>query len=214
MTFKNEMAEVHAEHDRIKAEMQKLRDEMKEKSKGFISKYCKSFFERNPSVSKIQWAQYTPYFMDGEPCEFSLHEVVYKLDGDEEEYGYESSDTYTESYVEAQKEAIKDVKLFWENPLAYAEKLTQKYTWMNIDQARGRKPYYTIEDHEANIKTAEEFMKKYDSKSMENLESDFKMLSDFISSIEKDVLQAMFGDHAIVTIFRDGNVEVEEHDHD
>jgi hypothetical protein len=214
MTFELEMAEVHAEHDRIKAEMEKLRNEMKEKSKGFISKYCKSFFERNPMVAKIQWAQYTPYFNDGEPCEFSIGDIVFKLEGDENDYNYESSETYTDSYIEAQKEAIEDVKLFWENPLAYAEKLTKKYTWMNIDQARGRKPYYKIEDHEANIKTAEEFMKKYDSKSMENLDSDFKLLSNFISGIENDVLEAMFGNHAIVTIYNNGNVEVEEHEHD
>ena len=37
----------------------------------------KEFFETNPSIKAIVWTQYTPYFNDGDTCEFSVHEPYY-----------------------------------------------------------------------------------------------------------------------------------------
>lgn len=36
-----------------------------------------------PGVEKVKWAQYTPYFNDGDPCEFSTHEVMVSLSPNE-----------------------------------------------------------------------------------------------------------------------------------
>lgn len=33
----------------------------------------KSIFEKYPEVNNVAWSQYTPYFMDGEVCEFSVN---------------------------------------------------------------------------------------------------------------------------------------------
>lgn len=33
----------------------------------------REFFERVPEVTVIKWAQFTPYFSDGDPCVFSVH---------------------------------------------------------------------------------------------------------------------------------------------
>lgn len=35
--------------------------------------FC-DFFAKHPSVSSIQWTQYTPYFNDGDACVFSANE--------------------------------------------------------------------------------------------------------------------------------------------
>lgn len=43
-----------------------------------------------PEVEAIRWDQYTPYFNDGDPCEFSIYEVRVKLvgiDDDDGDYG-------------------------------------------------------------------------------------------------------------------------------
>lgn len=34
-----------------------------------------------PELIKIEWTQYTPYFNDGEPCEFSVNEPYFYLSG-------------------------------------------------------------------------------------------------------------------------------------
>lgn len=38
----------------------------------------KAFFEARPEVLAVRWRQYTPYFNDGDPCAFSVHEVDFK----------------------------------------------------------------------------------------------------------------------------------------
>lgn len=61
-----------------------------------------------PGVDSIRWRQYTPYFNDGEPCEFSVHDVQVKLvDGDPEGGDYEDGyeDSWTLSY-RAEREGV------------------------------------------------------------------------------------------------------------
>jgi hypothetical protein len=46
-----------------------------------------SFWESNPGVNVVVWTQYTPYFMDGDPCEFSVNEPTFSnaTEGDDGE---------------------------------------------------------------------------------------------------------------------------------
>ena len=32
------------------------------------------FWESNPGINAVVWTQYSPYFMDGDPCEFSVND--------------------------------------------------------------------------------------------------------------------------------------------
>src|SRR6478736_1430716 len=50
-----------------------------------------------PNVDSLRWRQYTPYFNDGEPCEFDVHEVGAKVVGGEEDGG-DYSDGYFGSW--------------------------------------------------------------------------------------------------------------------
>lgn len=66
-----------------------------------FKEFLKEWFEKNPEVYGVKWRQYTPYFNDGEPCEFGVYEVYsyktkeafesgddpYDCDGAEEVYG-------------------------------------------------------------------------------------------------------------------------------
>jgi hypothetical protein len=74
------------------------------------------------------------------------------------------------------------------------------YDWRVRYHLRGDKDYVNLLTDNPNIdvelhKTIDEF-------------------KDVINSIPEDFLQELFGDHALVTIHRNGNVGVEEYDHD
>jgi len=52
-------------------------DEQIRKSGGEVFvEHFKPFFDKYPEVDGITWTQYTPYFNDGEPCVFDVHETV------------------------------------------------------------------------------------------------------------------------------------------
>lgn len=38
----------------------------------------------HPLVEAVRWQQYTPYFNDGDPCEFNIYDITIKLEGDED----------------------------------------------------------------------------------------------------------------------------------
>jgi hypothetical protein len=40
-----------------------------------------ALFERHPKLLGIKWTQYTPYFNDGEPCTFGIHEPDVVIEG-------------------------------------------------------------------------------------------------------------------------------------
>ena len=83
----------------IKSEINKLRKEAKAKVRDFQKAVLELFVEY-PNLKRISWTQYTPYFNDGDTCEFgSNHDspAIYFTtplpdaeDDDEEEFdGYE-----------------------------------------------------------------------------------------------------------------------------
>lgn len=42
----------------------------------------------------VRWEQYTPYFNDGEVCEFRVHELLVKMAGDDESGDYDDGFVY------------------------------------------------------------------------------------------------------------------------
>lgn len=42
-----------------------------------LKEIINEFWAANPAVNVITWTQYTPYFMDGDPCEFSVNEPTF-----------------------------------------------------------------------------------------------------------------------------------------
>ena len=51
---------------------------------GLLKEEFKEFFKKVPEVKVIKWAQYTPYFNDGDACVFGVYEPVFSnAEGDE-----------------------------------------------------------------------------------------------------------------------------------
>lgn len=118
------------------------------------------FFTHCPEVNVIKWTQYTPYFNDGDTCEFSVNDPVFSNTTDVEnlsvygEYGGDDADVWCECGSRRMNDAPAHL-------------------------------------HEY-IRALDKFL-----------------LSKELESVMKDV----FGDHATVTVTREG-IEVEEYDHD
>jgi hypothetical protein len=57
------------------------------------------FLQEHPEIEALKWAQYTPYFNDGEPCEFSVGDLYYKPTGGADDSGdYGDGFEYLSSY--------------------------------------------------------------------------------------------------------------------
>ena len=66
-----------AEYDRKVEELNAAKEKMQKELAAQLEPLFKEFFKENPKIGKIAWTQYTPYFNDGEPCEFSVHEKYF-----------------------------------------------------------------------------------------------------------------------------------------
>ena len=59
------------------------REALEEASKQ-LGDSIKDLIRNTPGVEAVQWDQHTPYFNDGEPCEFIRYDFQFKLDGQDE----------------------------------------------------------------------------------------------------------------------------------
>lgn len=59
------------------AELRKIKEESFATSKAELKRIIKGLFKKHPTLKLITWDQYTPYFNDGSPCVFGVHDVNY-----------------------------------------------------------------------------------------------------------------------------------------
>lgn len=67
------MSELQAKFDGLIAEQRKLKKQFQADAQEMFRGITKEFFDKNPSITAFKWAQYTPYFNDGDPCEFRVN---------------------------------------------------------------------------------------------------------------------------------------------
>lgn len=93
------------------AELRKQRDEVmgefRERGKELVLEQLEAFFKSNEQISAVGWDQWAPYFNDGEPCTFSVHDM-YVLVGDPKKYPISEGDGYFESAAESVSESAQD----------------------------------------------------------------------------------------------------------
>ncbi len=59
--------------------IENLNKELKECFKDALKESADILFQKYPKLESFSWAQYTPYFNDGDPCEFSIYEEPHSL---------------------------------------------------------------------------------------------------------------------------------------
>ena len=68
-----QIAEIEKLFDQMNAEMQALRENYQKRGQEIFKLAFKVFFDANPEVHVVGWRQYTPYFNDGDTCEFNCY---------------------------------------------------------------------------------------------------------------------------------------------
>lgn len=86
------------------ARLRKTMDDARAEAKNAFLAELKSIFTRHPEIKVITWVQYTPYFNDGDACEFSIGEI--------NAANYEDISHYGE--WEGEDEEPADLKVFTE----------------------------------------------------------------------------------------------------
>ena len=225
----NTLKAMKTEFSDLQAKIAALNEEMKDKSKILMKETLKEFFTKYDGVvSNIFWTQYTPFFNDGESCEFSVHDVHVQLaNDDEEDEDGEGSQIHSKDDIAKLKERIAVWERFNANPAAAAKEYRSNYMerykrdpfaepyWNNRDRlspeeqmAKWTPDYASLEYLQNTLINAEKIQSEYS-----DLYSDYKEVQSLVSGIDEDIMKAMFGDHVKVICSKDG-IEVEEYEHD
>lgn len=56
-------------------EFNKFQEEFRQKAQEEFKNVFREYWQQNPKVYAVVWQQFTPYFNDGDPCEFSVHDL-------------------------------------------------------------------------------------------------------------------------------------------
>lgn len=68
------MSKLQEQFDKLLEEQKELSKRFQEKAQELFKETTKEFFDKNPAITAVIWAQYTPYFNDGDTCEFGVNE--------------------------------------------------------------------------------------------------------------------------------------------
>lgn len=132
----------------LKAKFEKETQALQDRIKASFSDMAKEVFETLPKINSFRWNQYTPYFNDGDTCEFSANKDEYSI------------------------------------------------------RVNGRCDDYEDEANEGEELEDSEYEQAKD------------LISGFLSSFDDTLLKGIFGDHAEITVNRNGTVSVDEYSHD
>lgn len=66
--------ELEVKVEKLVVELENFKKKFQQKSRKTFHKLFKAFWKQHPNVKAVGWCQYTPYFNDGEPCEFGVHD--------------------------------------------------------------------------------------------------------------------------------------------
>lgn len=201
----------------LNAQIEAARSQMSDSAKPFIEAAAANLFEACPEIESVYWTQYTPYFNDGDSCEFSVHESHFNLVDDTLTDSFEGSYLYTESDLESATARLADIVSFNEDPDAWRAQRIREY-----EERSGRpypylisnlQPYGSIEDAQAEIDVITSFLTQYTPETRERIRTNFSNFSNSFTQVQEDIMRAVYGDHVLVRIDRNGTT-VEEYGHD
>lgn len=68
-------------------DQKQIQNKFQEECKVLLNELVKGYFEKYPALKIITWAQYSPYFNDGDPCVFNVREPAFSTTDDVTPYG-------------------------------------------------------------------------------------------------------------------------------
>lgn len=71
------MSDLQSAFDKLLDEQRELQKKFQTTAQALFKETTKEFFDKNPNVTAIVWTQYTPYFNDGDTCEFGVRDATF-----------------------------------------------------------------------------------------------------------------------------------------
>ena len=71
------MSALREKFNQLINEQEELRKKFQTTAQELFKETTKEFFSDNPAITAVVWTQYTPYFNDGDTCEFSVNEPTF-----------------------------------------------------------------------------------------------------------------------------------------
>jgi hypothetical protein len=216
-------SELISKYKDIQLAIQALQSQAKIFAKDIVHKSTAEYFERyGHIIEAISWTQYTPYFNDGESCEFSAHEAFAffhpLLDSEDEDstYDEDSKNLFVaeEFTVESVKDRIETTQAYEADPVAWSKQaVAEKNAAITYSTYRYPDDYYVKYPPEY-FSVGELIRLRY---IIETTPAGFveetQALLSVINSIDEQVKRELFGDHTRVIITRNG-VTCEDYHHE
>lgn len=160
-----------------------FRETIQEKLKVAFSK----FFAEYPEFRSIEWNQYTPYFNDGEPCEFRVCDFWYSMQ--------------KEFYTEDDWSAIEDFD-------DYSAGELEDYQVLRAPTDYERKTSWY-----ADFVAAYDELSEEEKQNRLRLSNAWEQMSSAMATIPDEVFLATFENHSSIRVTKDG-ITITEYDHD
>lgn len=71
------MSQLQSAFEQLINDQKELQRKFQDQAQGLFKEITKEFFEKNPGITGVVWTQYTPYFNDGDTCEFSVGDPTF-----------------------------------------------------------------------------------------------------------------------------------------
>ena len=198
-----------ATYNDLMAKIQALRVEATAKAKIILEDGTREYFAKyGHIVEQIFWNQYTPWFNDGETCEFSASDPMLVLVADDSEDKY-SEGSYFHLNTDYLEKNIAEWEQFNADPEAYKDRVQAQSGGTRFNKWYPRETYVPCYE---SLEALQDQLAQANAYPVGFVEATTSLLS-FISSIDDDILQELFGDHVTVRITASG-IETEEYSHE
>lgn len=132
------MSELKERLDQISGDMnakiRALNEEIKAAAEQVMTEATATLFDNHPIVEEIWWTQYTPYFNDGDACEFGVGEMFYRLTRDEDACEYEGTNVASLANLETYKEYSRNGNAdYWEKRIRQEENKRASWIPLGLD---------------------------------------------------------------------------------
>lgn len=71
------MSQLQSAFEQLINDQKELQRKFQDQAQGLFKEITKEFFDKNPGITGVVWTQYTPYFNDGDTCEFSVGDPTF-----------------------------------------------------------------------------------------------------------------------------------------
>lgn len=187
--------------------------QMKSDSKTLVEQAANELFQAAPEIDHVFWVQYTPYFNDGEPCTFSVHDIYYVLTGESAD-SEEGSYLYTQEDYDTALVRLEEVRKYVANPTDWFNDYKAKHKLSDDTKIDWYRPWpYTVERAQEEVANIELQRTAYTVEDADRINKAFQAFYECMALIPEDIMQAIYEDHSRIVISRNGT-EIENYSHE